>query len=132
LKAGSEQAYVWLIGEFHQPCYACVSHRDDHPMRPIPHKKFSEVFRGMNISTAIEPEDLIYRIALHEAATAAVWFRTKHRRHRSNLWNPRAASFAWEIGWSIRASRPSIISAHGEVATRRKSVASGSEPFQTR
>lgn len=42
LKAGSEQAYAWLIGEFQQPVYGLVYRIVGDPStRPRPRRKFS-------------------------------------------------------------------------------------------
>ena len=42
LKAGSEAAYAWLIGEFQQPVYGLV-----YPTQPTPHRtSFSRFFAG--------------------------------------------------------------------------------------
>src|ERR1700704_7147167 len=49
LKAGSEEAYVWLIGEFHQPIYSLVYRivNDPSDAADTTQEVFLKVFRGM-------------------------------------------------------------------------------------
>jgi Sigma-70 region 2 len=50
LKAGSEEAYAWLIGEFHQPIYSLVYRilTDPADAADTTQEVFLKVFRGMN------------------------------------------------------------------------------------
>src|ERR1039457_5905748 len=49
LKAGSEEAYSWLIGEFHQPIYGLVYRivNDPSDAADTTQDVFLKVFRGM-------------------------------------------------------------------------------------
>ena len=49
LKAGSEDAYAWLIGEFHQPIYSLVYRvvNDPADAADTTQEVFLKVFRGM-------------------------------------------------------------------------------------
>ena len=49
LKAGSEQAYSWLIGEFHQPIYGLIYRivNDPADAADTTQEVFLKVFRGM-------------------------------------------------------------------------------------
>ena len=49
LKAGSEDAYAWLIGEFHQPIYSLVYRilTDPSDAADTTQEVFLKVFRGM-------------------------------------------------------------------------------------
>jgi len=81
LKAGSEEAYAWLIGEFHQPIYGLV-HRmlnDPSDAADTTQEVFLKVFRGMkHFNGESSLKTWIYRIALHEAANRRRWwFRHK-------------------------------------------------------
>ena len=83
LKAGSEEAYTWLIGEFHQPIYSLV-HRvvsDPADAADTTQEVFLKVFRGMkHFHGESSLKTWIYRIALHEAANRKRWwFRHKSR-----------------------------------------------------
>src|ERR1700691_914164 len=81
LKAGSEEAYAWLIGEFHQPIYSLVYRMANDPSDAADTTQdvFLKVFRGMkNFHGESSLKTWIYRIALHEAANRKRWwFRRK-------------------------------------------------------
>jgi RNA polymerase sigma-70 factor (ECF subfamily) len=81
LKAGSEQAYSWLIGEFHQPIYSLIYRivNDPSDAADTTQDVFLKVFRGMkHFHGESSLKTWIYRIALHEAANRRRWwFRHK-------------------------------------------------------
>src|SRR4030088_844904 len=83
LKAGSEEAYVWLIGQFHQPIYSLVYRIVNAPSdaADTTQEVFLKVFRGMkHFHGESSLKTWIYRIALHEAANRRRWwFRHKAR-----------------------------------------------------
>src|SRR5213080_2629892 len=81
LKAGSEEAYAWLIGEFHQPIYNLVYRvvNDPSDAADTTQEVFLKVFRGMkHFHGESSLKTWIYRIAVHEAANRRRWwFRHK-------------------------------------------------------
>src|SRR6478752_9811881 len=81
LKAGSEDAYAWLIGQFHQPIYSLVYRivGDPADAADTAQEVFLKVFRGMkHFHGQSSLKTWIYRIALHEAANRRRWwFRHK-------------------------------------------------------
>jgi RNA polymerase sigma-70 factor, ECF subfamily len=81
LKAGSEDAYSWLIGEFHQPIYGLIYRivNDPSDAADTTQDVFLKVFRGMkHFHGESSLKTWIYRIALHEAANRRRWwFRHK-------------------------------------------------------
>jgi RNA polymerase sigma-70 factor (ECF subfamily) len=81
LKAGSEAAYAWLIGEFQQPVYGLVYRMVNDPADAADTTQdvFLKVFRGMkHFHGESSLKTWIYRIALHEAANRRRWwFRHK-------------------------------------------------------
>src|SRR5215813_2282909 len=83
LKAGSEEAYAWLIGQFHQPIYGLVYRivSDPSDAADTTQEVFLKVFRGMkHFHGQSSLKTWIYRIALHEAANRRRWwFRHKSR-----------------------------------------------------
>jgi RNA polymerase sigma-70 factor (ECF subfamily) len=83
LKAGSEEAYVWLIGEFHQPIYSLVYRMlaDHGDAADTTQEVFLKVFRGMkHFHGESSLKTWIYRIAVHEASNRRRWwFRHKAR-----------------------------------------------------
>ena len=83
LKAGSEDAYAWLIGEFHQPIYSLVYRlvADPADAADTTQEVFLKVFRGMkHFHGESSLKTWIYRIAVHEAYNRRRWwFRHKAR-----------------------------------------------------
>src|SRR5438105_13004862 len=81
LKAGSEEAYSWLIGQYHQPIYSLVYHIVNEPADAADtvQEVFLKVFRGMkSFNGQSSLKTWIYRIALHEASNRRRWwFRHK-------------------------------------------------------
>jgi RNA polymerase sigma-70 factor (ECF subfamily) len=83
LKAGSEEAYAWLIGEFHQPIYSLIYRMVSDPAdaADTTQEVFLKVFRGMKYFHGESSlKTWIYRIALHESSNRRRWwFRHKSR-----------------------------------------------------
>src|SRR6266702_5696896 len=82
LKAGSEDAYTWLIGEFHQPIYSLVYRivTDPADAADTTQEVFLKVFRGIkHFHGESSLKTWIYRIAVHEASNRR---RSRIRRHR--------------------------------------------------
>src|SRR5437868_15462736 len=83
LKAGSEEAYAWLIAQFQQPIYSLVYRivADPADAADTTQEVFLKVFRGMmrfNGSSSLKT--WVYRIAVHEASNRKRWwFRHKAR-----------------------------------------------------
>ena len=90
LKAGSEEAYAWLIGEFHQPVYSLVYRMVTDPAdaADTTQEIFLKVFRGMKqFHGGSSLKTWIYRIALHEASNRRRWwFRQKARKPPLSRW----------------------------------------------
>lgn len=83
LKAGSEDAYAWLVGEFHQPVYSLVYRilTDPADATDTTQEVFLKVFRGMkHFHGESSLKTWIYRIAIHEASNRRRWwFRHKSK-----------------------------------------------------
>jgi len=81
LKAGSEEAYAWLVGEFHQPVYSVVYRilTDPADAADTTQEVFLKVFRGMkHFHGGSSLKTWVYRIAIHEASNRRRWwFRHK-------------------------------------------------------
>jgi RNA polymerase sigma-70 factor, ECF subfamily len=87
LKAGSEAAYAWLIGEFQQPIYGLVYRivNDPADAADTTQDVFVKVFRGMkNFHGESSLKTWIYRIALHEAANRRRWW-FRHKAHETSI-----------------------------------------------
>ena len=83
LKAGSEQAYAWLIAQFQQPVYSLVYRivADPSDAADTTQEVFLKVFRGMkHFNGSSSLKTWVYRIAVHEASNRKRWwFRHKSR-----------------------------------------------------
>jgi RNA polymerase sigma-70 factor (ECF subfamily) len=83
LKAGSEDAFEWLIAHYNQPVYSLVYRILDDPSdaADTTQEVFLKVFRGiMKFNADSSLKTWIYRIALHEASNQRRWwFRHKVR-----------------------------------------------------
>lgn len=81
LKAGSEDAYAWLIAQYHQPIYSLVYRLLDDPSDApdTTQEVFLKVFRGIKrFHGESSLKTWIYRIAVHEASNRRRWwFRHK-------------------------------------------------------
>src|SRR5207248_10774812 len=90
LKAGSEAAYAWLIGEFQQPVYSLVYRMVNDPAdaADTTQEVFLKVFRGIkrfNGSSSLRT--WIYRIAVHEASNQKRWW-FRHKRQETSMETP--------------------------------------------
>ncbi len=82
LQAGSEEAFAWLIAQYHQPIYSLIA-------RMIPNQAdaadttqdvFLKVYRGIgSFHGEASLRTWIYRIALHEASNQRRWW-CRHTR----------------------------------------------------
>src|SRR5512138_1854066 len=83
LKAGSEEAYGWLIEQYHQPIYGLVYRMVNDPAdaADTTQEVFLKVFRGMKrFHGESSLKTWMYRIAVHEASNRRRWwFRHKVR-----------------------------------------------------
>src|SRR6202789_3773301 len=87
LKAGSEQAYAWLIGEFQQPVYGLIYRivGDPSDAAETAQEVFLKVFRGMKqFHGQSSLKTWIYRIALHEAANRRRWW-FRHKAQETSI-----------------------------------------------
>jgi RNA polymerase sigma-70 factor, ECF subfamily len=87
LKAGSEQAYFWLIAHYHQPVYSLVFRMVNDPAdaADTTQEVFLKVFRGMgHFNGHASLKTWIYRIAVHEAANRKRWW-FRHKRRETSL-----------------------------------------------
>jgi RNA polymerase sigma-70 factor, ECF subfamily len=87
LKAGSEAAYAWLIGEFQRPVYGLVYRvvNDPADAADTTQEVFLKVFRGMkHFHGESSLKTWIYRIALHEAANRKRWW-FRHKAQETSI-----------------------------------------------
>ncbi len=70
LKAGSEEAFAWLIASYHQPLYSLVARTIPDPAdaADLTQDIFIKIYRGIGgFHGDASLRTWIYRIALHEA-----------------------------------------------------------------
>src|SRR6201984_401601 len=87
LKSGSEEAYAWLIGEFHQPIYSLVYRivADPADAADTTQEVFLKVFRGMkHFQGESSLKTWIYRIAVHEASNRRRWW-FRHKAQETSI-----------------------------------------------
>lgn len=82
LKAGSEEAFGWLISRYQQPLYSLIYRILPNPgdAADVTQEVFVKVFRGIaHFHGEASLRTWIYRIALHEALNQRRWW-SRHRR----------------------------------------------------
>src|SRR6478672_4504063 len=87
LKAGSEEAYAWLIAHYHQPIYSLVYRilNDPGDAADTVQEVFLKVFRGMkNFHGESSLKTWIYRIAVHEASNRRRWW-FRHKAQETSI-----------------------------------------------
>jgi RNA polymerase sigma-70 factor, ECF subfamily len=86
LKAGSEDAYSWLIAQYHQPIYGLVYRILDDPSDApdTTQEVFFKVVKGIKrFNGQSSLKTWLYRIALHEASNRRRWWFRHKRREKS-------------------------------------------------
>jgi RNA polymerase sigma-70 factor (ECF subfamily) len=139
LKAGTEEAYAWLIGEFHQPIYSLVYRIvcDPADAADTTQDVFVKVFRGIgHFHGESSLKTWIYRIALHEASNRRRWwFRHKAREtsmEPAESENSQERSSALEERLVDGHDSPFDAFAHEEVRERvERELRNVPEPYRT-
>ena len=138
LKAGSEAAYAWLIGEFQQPVYGLVYRivNDPADAADTTQDVFLKVFRGMkHFHGESSLKTWIYRIALHEAANRKRWW-FRHKAKETSIApaeteNPIGCK-AMQTALTDPAESPFDNVAHREVQRRvEQELRQLNEPYRT-
>jgi RNA polymerase sigma-70 factor, ECF subfamily len=137
LKAGSETAYAWLIGEFQQPVYGLVYRMVNDPADAADTTQdvFLKVFRGIkHFHGESSLKTWIYRIALHEAANRRRWW-FRHKAKETSI-EPdseiNAGESAIQLALTDHAESPFESVAHHEVQRRvEQELRKVPEPYRT-
>lgn len=106
LKAGSEEAYAWLIGEFHQPVYSLVYRilTDPADAADTVQEVFLKVFRGMKYFHGESSlKTWIYRIAIHEASNRRRWW-FRHKSKETSMEPAENGGFEHPVSPSVHAA----------------------------
>jgi len=139
LKAGSEAAYAWLIGEFQQPVYGLVYRivNDPADAADTTQEVFLKVFRGMKqFHGESSLKTWIYRIALHEAANRRRWW-FRHKAKETSIEPvdpdiPGGPEHAVQMALTDHADSPFESVAHREVQRRvEEELKKVPEPYRT-
>jgi RNA polymerase sigma-70 factor (ECF subfamily) len=139
LKAGSETAYAWLIGEFQQPVYGLVYRivNDAADAADTTQDVFLKVFRGMkHFHGESSLKTWIYRIALHEAANRRRWW-FRHKARETSIEpaepdGPNNGQGAIQVALTDDAESPFENVAHHEVQQRvEEELRKLPEPYRT-
>ncbi|HEX8814918.1 MAG TPA: sigma-70 family RNA polymerase sigma factor [Terriglobales bacterium] len=136
LKAGSEEAYAWLIAEFHQPIYSLVYRMvaDPADAPDTTQEVFLKVFRGMkHFNGQCTLKTWIYRIALHEASNSRRWwFRHKSRETSMEPAEETLLSATMQEALIDDSESPFDYTAHEEVRAKvEEELRHVQEPYRT-
>jgi RNA polymerase sigma-70 factor, ECF subfamily len=139
LKAGSEEAYAWLIGEFHQPIYSLVYRilTDPADAADTTQEVFLKVFRGMkHFHGGSSLKTWIYRIAVHEASNRRRWW-FRHKAHEVSMEplqdeNAEGAALGLKDVLEDEGESPFDSMAHEEIRVRvEEELRQITEPYRT-
>jgi RNA polymerase sigma-70 factor (ECF subfamily) len=120
LKAGSEEAFSWLVAKYHQPIFSVISRTisDAADAADLTQDVFIKVYRGIGgFNGAASLHTWIYRIALREASNQRRWW-WRHKR--------REVTIEAEIGQSARQASNEKIA-----CIRETLVDAGQSPFDS-
>src|SRR5690349_13763585 len=138
LKAGSENAYEWLIAHYHQPVYGLVYRilNDPADAADTTQEVFLKVFRGIKrFHGEASLKTWIYRIALHEASNQRRWWFRHKRRETSMEAGPAEddnQSFGLKETLVDEHESPFDLAAHEEIRSKvEEELAQVPEPFRT-
>ncbi len=142
LKAGSENAYAWLIAQYHQPIYNVVYRILDEPAdaADTTQEVFIKVFRGMkHFNGEASLKTWIYRIALHEASNHRRWW-FRHKAKETSMEAPveDGDNSGNNPGWGLKdtlvdqSSSPFDSLQQNEIRSRvERELAQVQEPYRT-
>jgi RNA polymerase sigma-70 factor, ECF subfamily len=139
LKAGSEAAYAWLVGEFQQPVYGLIYRivSDPADAADTTQDVFLKVFRGMkHFHGESSLKTWIYRIALHEAANRRRWW-FRHKARETSIEPVESEGIApgeaaMQVALTDHAESPFDNVAHHEIQTRvDEELRKLAEPYRT-
>jgi RNA polymerase sigma-70 factor (ECF subfamily) len=136
LKAGSEDAYDWLIARYHQPIYSLIYRILNNPAdaADTTQEVFLKVFRGMkSFNGECSLKTWMYRIAIHEASNQRRWwFRHKSKETSMERQDDDGNSFGLCDTLVDPGDSPLETLAHEEIRARVEGeLRQVSEPYRT-
>jgi RNA polymerase sigma-70 factor (ECF subfamily) len=137
LKAGSEDAYDWLITRYHQPIYSLVYRilNDPTDAADTTQEVFLKAFRGMKrFNGECSLKTWLYRIAIHEASNQRRWW-FRHKSRETSLERQQdedGGAFGLCDSLADPGESPLEILAHQEVRARvEQELKQVPEPYRT-
>jgi RNA polymerase sigma-70 factor (ECF subfamily) len=136
LKAGSEEAFAWLISRYQQPLYSLIYRVLPNPgdAADITQEVFVKVFRGIShFHGEASLKTWIYRIALHEALNQRRWW-SRHQRREVTIEHPEdhEQNIAFVEMLTDPQESPFDHAAHAEIAARvEAALRNVPEPYRT-
>jgi RNA polymerase sigma-70 factor (ECF subfamily) len=138
LRAGSEEAYRWLISEYHQPIYSFLVHslHDAADAADVTQEVFLKAFRGIGqFHGDASLRTWLFRIAVHEAANRRRWW-FRHKRREVSVDAPAAMgdADAAQLGDTLIAQGASPYEAAVQQEASRRiadALAEVAEPFRS-
>ena len=139
LKAGSEDAFAWLIARYHQPIYSLLVRtvRDPADAADLTQDVFVKICRGIgSFHGDSSLRTWIYRIALHEGLNQRRWWK----RHKQQEVTIETETVDYENGEPTRLKEllvdpgesPYEMASHSEARERVESaLRQVPEPFRT-
>jgi len=134
LKAGSEEAFAWLISRYQQPLYSLIYRILPNPgdAADITQEVFVKVFRGIgHFHGEASLRTWIYRIALHEALNQRRWW-SRHQKQQVTI--DEDTDDQHPVGETLVDTHdsPFDAAAHAEIAARvEAAIREVPEPFRT-
>lgn len=139
LKAGSEEAFAWLISRYQQPVYSLIYRILPNPgdAADITQEVFVKIFRGIShFHGDASLRTWIYRIAVHEGLNQRRWW-SRHRRQEVTI-ESESTGYEEDPQWGLGESlvdphdSPFDAAVQAEVAARvEAALREVPEPFRT-
>jgi RNA polymerase sigma-70 factor (ECF subfamily) len=135
LKAGSEEAFAWLIARYQQPLFSLIYRVLPNPgdAADITQEVFVKVFRGIaHFHGEASLRTWIYRIALHEALNQRRWW-WRHQKQQVTIDDNRDEQYSSGAETLVDPHEsPFDAAAHSEIAARvEAALREVPEPFRT-
>ena len=137
LKAGSEEAYNWLVAHYHQPIYSLVYRilSDSADAADTTQEVFLKVFRGIKrFNGECTLKTWLYRIAIHEASNQRRWW-FRHKSKETSMegrTDQEGNSFGLSETIADQRESPLELFAHEEVRARvEMELKQVAEPYRT-
>jgi RNA polymerase sigma-70 factor (ECF subfamily) len=137
LKAGSEEAYDWLVARYHQPIYSLVYRilTDPADASDTTQEVFLKVFRGMkSFNGQCSLKTWLYRIAIHEASNQRRWWFRHKSKETSMESHQDENGHACGLGETLAdpSESPLEAFAHEEIRARvEQELKQVAEPYRT-